>query len=155
MAGLDNRIPPPLVMLATGGAMALAARFGPPLALPLAPALRWGLAAALFGIAGSYGFPAVRAFVRAGTTINPVAIDTASKLVVTGPFARSRNPMYVSMALLLTALALALDAGWTLAGPLAFVAFITRFQIIPEERAMAAKFGADYGAYRGRVRRWL
>ena len=37
----------------------------------------------------------------------------------------------------------------------AFVAFIGRFQIAPEERAISAKFGADYDAYRARVRRWI
>jgi protein-S-isoprenylcysteine O-methyltransferase Ste14 len=106
-------------------------------------------------LAGSYGFPAIRAFMRAGTTINPVAIDTASILVTTGPFARSRNPMYVAMALLLTAWALALNSLAALAGPLLFVLFITRFQILPEEGAMSAKFGATYTDYRARVRRWL
>ncbi|KPF73480.1 hypothetical protein IP88_09130 [alpha proteobacterium AAP81b] len=154
MAGLDNRIPPPLVMVATGLAMAgIAALVAAP--LPLPPGPRWGLAGALFLLAGGYGFPAIGAFARAGTTINPVAIDRASVLVTTGPFGRSRNPMYVSMALLLTALALALDNAAALAGPLLFVAFITRFQILPEERAMAARFGAAYADYRCRVRRWL
>jgi protein-S-isoprenylcysteine O-methyltransferase Ste14 len=153
MAGLDNRIPPPIILLATGGAMAAAAALGP--SIPLAPAWRWGLAGLLFVVAGSYGIPAIRAFARAGTTINPVAIDTASALVTSGPFGRSRNPMYVAMALLLTAWALALDSLGALAGPLLFVVFITRFQIVPEERAMAARFGAAYHDYRQRVRRWL
>jgi protein-S-isoprenylcysteine O-methyltransferase Ste14 len=44
---------------------------------------------------------------------------------------------------------------WALTGPLVFVAYITRFQIQPEERVMADKFGADYLAYRSRVRRWI
>ncbi len=154
MAGLENRIPPPLVMAAIGLAMAAtAALVQAP--LPLAAALRWGLAAALFLLAGRYGVPAIRAFLQAGTTINPVVIDRASVLVTTGPFSRSRNPMYVAMALLLAALALALGNGLALLGPLLFVLFTTRFQILPEERAMAAKFGNAYADYRGRVRRWL
>jgi protein-S-isoprenylcysteine O-methyltransferase Ste14 len=63
--------------------------------------------------------------------------------------------MYVGLAGVLTALAIGLGNPWLLLGPLAFVLFITRFQIIPEERVMAAKFGADYADYKARVRRWL
>ena len=37
----------------------------------------------------------------------------------------------------------------------AFVVYMNRFQIAPEERALAAKFGARYTAYTQRVRRWL
>ncbi|HEX5952685.1 MAG TPA: isoprenylcysteine carboxylmethyltransferase family protein, partial [Rhodanobacteraceae bacterium] len=40
-------------------------------------------------------------------------------------------------------------------GPLLFVLYITRFQIVPEERTLAARFGPAYAAYRQRVRRWL
>ena len=42
-----------------------------------------------------------------------------------------------------------------LVGPLAFVLFITRFQIIPEERVLHEKFGDAYAAYQRQVRRWL
>jgi protein-S-isoprenylcysteine O-methyltransferase Ste14 len=35
------------------------------------------------------------------------------------------------------------------------VAYLTRFQIVPEERLLAAKFGASYEAYRRAVRRWV
>jgi protein-S-isoprenylcysteine O-methyltransferase Ste14 len=41
------------------------------------------------------------------------------------------------------------------AGIAAFVAYITRFQIRPEERALAALFGDDFASYAARVRRWL
>ena len=45
--------------------------------------------------------------------------------------------------------------GPALAGPLAFVLYIGRFQIEPEERALLKRFGAEYAAYQGKVRRWL
>ena len=57
--------------------------------------------------------------------------------------------------LLLAAWAVYLAAPWTLLGVAAFVLFIWRFQILPEERAMADKFGLAYEEYRNRVRRWL
>ena len=63
--------------------------------------------------------------------------------------------MYVAMTCLLASWAAYLATPWSLLGPLFFVLFITRFQILPEERAMTAKFGTDYGDYKRRVRRWL
>ncbi len=39
--------------------------------------------------------------------------------------------------------------------PPLFVLYINRFQIAPEERVMASLFGADYAAYKERVRRWI
>jgi len=40
-------------------------------------------------------------------------------------------------------------------GPILFAAYVTRFQIVPEERILAVKFGAAYLAYKNRTRRWL
>ena len=150
---LDNRIPPPVVTVFTGVAMAAAALIAP--ATPLPALVRYGALGALMLVGGVFGGRAIAAFAKAKTTINPVAIDTASSLVSTGIYGVSRNPMYVALAALLVAVALAEGNLWLLFGPLFFVAFITRFQIVPEERAMLAKFGADYAAYRRRVRRWL
>jgi len=150
---LDNRIPPPIMTALTGLAMAAASTAIPATPLPLA--LRIAGFAATFILAGGFGRPAIAAFIAAQTTINPVAIDRASALVTTGIYGRSRNPMYFSLSAMLVYLAFALGNGWLFFGPLAFALYTHRFQILPEERAMAARFGADYAAYRTRVRRWL
>jgi len=57
--------------------------------------------------------------------------------------------------LLLVAYAIELWSPAAFAGPLAFALVITRLQIIPEERALQAKFGAAFIEYQHRVRRWL
>jgi protein-S-isoprenylcysteine O-methyltransferase Ste14 len=150
---LDNRIPPPLVTLATGLIMGGAAAFLPATAMPAI--VRFGVLGGVLLVGGIFGARAFAAFGRARTTINPVNIEAASTLVTTGIYSVSRNPMYVGLTALLVALALALSNAWLLLGPLFFVVFTTRFQIIPEERAMLAKFGTDFVAYRQRVRRWL
>jgi protein-S-isoprenylcysteine O-methyltransferase Ste14 len=51
--------------------------------------------------------------------------------------------------------AVCLAAPWALVGPIAFVLFTNRFQIIPEERAMRDKFGQAYEDYQAQVRRWI
>jgi protein-S-isoprenylcysteine O-methyltransferase Ste14 len=95
------------------------------------------------------------AFRAARTTINPMAPQRTRALVTGGVYRITRNPMYVGMALLLSAWAVALGSTWALAGPLGFMLFITRFQIRPEEQALHALFGETYAAYCRRVRRWL
>ena len=97
----------------------------------------------------------VVSFRRAGTTIDPVHIERAEKLVTTGVFGLTRNPMYLGFAAMLCGWSLLLGSLWTLSGPFLFVLYIQRFQISPEERMMRAKFGADYDIYTKHVRRWI
>jgi protein-S-isoprenylcysteine O-methyltransferase Ste14 len=153
MRALEHRLPPPLVTLVLGAVMAASLLGAEPAGLPAG--WRWGLAGLCFVAAGLFGFPAVSAFVSARTTINPVAVDRASTLVTTGVYRLTRNPMYVALALLLCAWAAWLARPWALLGPAAFLLFIDRFQIVPEERALTAKFGDAYVRYRRSVRRWL
>ena len=63
--------------------------------------------------------------------------------------------MYVGLTLVLIGWAAFLCSAWALPGPVVFVLYITRFQIVPEERVLAGKFGAAYAQYTARVRRWL
>jgi len=146
---LQNRIPPPILTMALALVMGLATGWPEP-----AP-LRWTLAFVVFMTAGAFGIPALRAFRKAGTTIDPLRIDRVASLVTTGVYGRTRNPMYDSLVLLVSSWALVLGGFWVWAGPLALVLWLDRLQIRPEEAAMATRFGADYGAYRARVRRWL
>jgi protein-S-isoprenylcysteine O-methyltransferase Ste14 len=150
---LETRIPPPIMMVLTALAMWALSRLLPTLQVP--DAVRYGAAAVLLVFGGSVGGLAISTFRRVGTTINPVEIETASSLVTTGIYAVTRNPMYVGLTTLLVTLAVLLSGPWLLAGPLFFALYTTRFQIIPEERVMQAKFGRTYEDYRARVRRWL
>jgi protein-S-isoprenylcysteine O-methyltransferase Ste14 len=95
------------------------------------------------------------AFWRARTTINPLKPERASALVTQGIYRYTRNPMYLSLLLLLLAYASHLWSWAALAGPVAFVVYVTRFQIVPEERVLALKFGPEFAQYRRRVRRWI
>lgn len=153
LRALDHRVPPPILFLLVAAAMLAAAA--------MLPTSKWAgpwsfaLGSALSLLAAVSGPAAIRRFLRAGTTINPVAVDRASTLVTDGVYRLTRNPMYLAMAALLGALAAFAAQPVLVVGPLAFVGFITRFQIIPEERALQARFGEAYTAYCRTVRRWL
>jgi len=101
------------------------------------------------------GFTAVLQFRKAQTTINPVNPESSSSLVATGIFSKTRNPMYLGVLLILTAWAIYLANPFTVIGLVVFVLYITRFQIIPEERVLTGIFGKDFKDYCSRVRRWI
>jgi protein-S-isoprenylcysteine O-methyltransferase Ste14 len=118
------------------------------------PSLRGvAVAAALTGIAAEAG--AIVSFRRAQTTMNPLTPGKATHLVTTGIYRWTRNPMYVGLLLWLVAWALFLGHALAWGGLPLFVLTMNRLQIAPEERAMTALFGAEYAAYRARVRRWV
>jgi protein-S-isoprenylcysteine O-methyltransferase Ste14 len=121
--------------------------------LPLAPpeAVWIGAGIAIVGIAFAiWGRTTMQ---RAGTNINPY--QPAIALVTSGPFAWTRNPLYVSLTILYAGLAL-VARSWTALLLLPVVLIIMDAGVIRrEERYLEAKFGEAYRAYRGSVRRWV
>lgn len=92
-------------------------------------------------------------FTRAGTTVNP--FGSSSTVVCDGPFAVSRNPIYVGMTGVLVGAAGMTDSPWPLL-VLLVVLPVMQFGVIRREEAyLERKFGADYTAYKACVRRWL
>lgn len=151
---LELKIPPPVIGLLTALAMWAIARLDPADAQDMAAA-RWTLVAGLAAIGALFDFSALFAFRRSETTVNPMKPDATTAIVQSGVYRITRNPMYVGLAFLLCAWAAYLWSAWALLGPLAFIAYITRFQIVPEERILARQFGESYLTYKGNVRRWL
>jgi protein-S-isoprenylcysteine O-methyltransferase Ste14 len=153
MDKLEHLIPPPVVaalaallmVWLAGGWSALGGSSQGPLSVVVL-LVAAGLA---FDLAGLW------AFRHQGTTINPLRPERASSLVTGGVYRVSRNPMYVGLGCLLLAWAVYLGSPWAVLGPVLFVAWITRFQIVPEERVLGRLFGTEFEAYRRRVRRWL
>jgi len=94
-----------------------------------------------------------RLFERRQTTIKPTG--KSSQLVIEGAFRRTRNPMYIGMTLILIGVAFAMGtlSPW-LVIPI-FVGVIQTAFIKMEERKMENEFGAQYVAYKQRVRRWI
>lgn len=148
---VECRVPPPVVALLTAAAMHALARTWPD-GVPIS----WRSAGGGLAVAGvSLAVWAIASFRRAATTIHPMAPHEASTLVIAGPNRWSRNPMYVGLLAVLVGWGVWLgSAAALLAVPVAW-AWLTRFQVVPEERALAARFGAAYAAYRATVRRWV
>jgi protein-S-isoprenylcysteine O-methyltransferase Ste14 len=153
MKALELKIPPPIVALLVGVAMWKIASMLPSLDVPLL--IREVTARVLIIVAFAIALPGFVALIKAKTTFNSMKPKATSSLVTSGIYRFTRNPMYLSVLLMLLAWAIFLSSAWALVGPVAFVLYINRFQIKPEERALAAMFGTEYAEYKGRVRRWL
>ena len=153
MSSLELKIPPPAVALLICAAMWVLCLFTPVLDVSMFD--RVMAAFVIASIGGVIALTGVAGFRRAKTTLNPTQPQTTSSLVTTGIYRYTRNPMYVGVLLVIVGWAAFLSSLWALLGPIAFALYITRFQIVPEERVLAGLFGADYMAYRSLVRRWL
>ena len=96
---------------------------------------------------------AMATMTSAGTNIMPN--HGAAHLVTSGPFAFTRNPIYLGNTVVTLGIGLGLGALWFL--PLAFAAafFVERLAIRREEAHLAARFGAEWSAYAAKTPRWL
>lgn len=150
---LELKVPPVAVAAAAAFLMWAVAWLFPALNVALPGRTPAAILAALIG--GSAGVAGVVAFRRARTTVNPLKPETASALVEEGIYQLTRNPMYLGLALVLLGWGIFLSNPASLAVLFAFVGYMNRFQIVPEERALQASFGEAFTAYRARVRRWL
>ena len=153
MHTLELKIPPLGLVIVAALLMWLGVVYFPTLnfRFPFQSVVAWviGLSGALACALG------VIEFRRAKTTVDPTKPDSASSLVRTGIYRRTRNPMYVGFLLILTGWAAALANLTSFLILPAFVVYMNRFQIKPEERALASIFGDDFKAYCAEARRWI
>lgn len=97
----------------------------------------------------------VMAFRKAHTTVDPTKPEKSTSLVASGIYRHTRNPMYVGFLMVLAAWSVYLSNLMALAALPAFVVYMNRFQIQPEERALQARFGTAFTEYKQAVRRWV
>lgn len=153
MKWLEKKIPPVFLVAITGLLMQMRTFWIDIADVP--NSLRFGLAATCFGLAMALGVTAVNSFRLHKTTVNPHHADRASSLVTQGIFQWTRNPMYVSMVLLLLSWLFVIGNALSVLWIGLFVLYMTVFQIWPEERALMDKFGEPYRDYLGQVNRWI
>ena len=151
MKNLELKIPPAIVFLICALTMWGIARLLPFGVLPYLPAV--AITFTMIGV--GVGLAGLWSFHKAHTTIDPLNPSQATHFVSKGIYQLSRNPMYVGLACCLIAWAIWLSYLLTWIGIPLFIAYMTRFQIIPEERVLKLKFGKEYENYCLKVRRWL
>jgi protein-S-isoprenylcysteine O-methyltransferase Ste14 len=153
MRALELKVPPPVVAGTLAFVMWRLAVAAPAWAVDVPGRVPVAIAFVLAGLL--IDASGLVAFLKAKTTINPLKPGATSALVTRGIYRYTRNPMYLGLLCLLTGWGVHLAHPAALVCVPAFVLYISRFQIAPEERALAAKFGAEYDRYRSLVRRWL
>ena len=148
---MSNKIPPPIVTLFFGLCIYLSRPYFPELSFSILNSL----STILFVLGITVFATAVSSFKRQNTTVNPISIEKASSLVVSGVFKYSRNPMYLGMLFILIGLTFKFNLIGGLLFTSIFVIFISIFQIKPEEAAMEKLFDQEWKDYIKNVRRWL
>ena len=154
-AGAAVRFPVPPLLFAAPLALALALDRWV-LRLPLPAADRRGTrgAGAAIAVGGAlFSLSGVLTVLRHGTTVVPHR--PVSRLVTTGPFQLTRNPMYTGHVVVLLGAALRTGSWWPLLVAPLCVRATARLVILPEEEYLTRQFGDDYQRYRARVRRWI
>ena len=94
-----------------------------------------------------------RVFTQYGQPTDPG--HSTSKIITTGVFSVSRNPLYLGGVCILVGIALAANLPWVLVLLLPALVGCHFILIAPEERYLAAKFGEEYRTYAASVHRWI
>ena len=132
--------------------IALVLYFIRPLPISSAPVRLWiGLSVIVLGAVSV--FLALREFRNCGTSEDTNVPTTA--MVTRGPYRFSRNPMYVSLTLMLVGVGVAANIWWILLMVAPVLVVMHVGVIVREERYLAQKFGQVYQEYKASVRRWF
>lgn len=147
----DIKVQPPLLVLIHVVLTFVLARLIPlPLSVP--PVLQTlGLLLAMFGFL--LGVAALIAFRGARSKSN--THNSVARLVTSGVYGFTRNPVYLGFVLILIGLSLSIGSYWgVFLAPILIILF-NRLVVEPEENYLAQKFGKEFEDYKTKVRRWI
>lgn len=150
---MELKVPPVLVFLGFGLIMYLVGLFLPVGYFDFLG--RFLLAKILVVLAGFIGLVSVYQFFKSKTSVDPMHPEKVNQLVTSGLYKYSRNPMYLALLMVLLGFGLYLGNAFNTLVAAGFVAYMNRFQIIPEERILLAKFGNEFKSYQIATRRWF
>ena len=94
-------------------------------------------------------------FIKSKTTIDPIKFKKVNKLITSGIYRYSRNPMYLGLLMLVTSTSIFYLNIFSITTPFFFYSWINRFQIKREEIFLTKKFGKEYLLYKTKTRRWI
>lgn len=151
--GPGVRFPPPLLHVLGFGIAVLLHRVRPWPLVGYAAVVRLSVGWALVALGLATILWGMATFVKGGTAIIPN--QPASRLVSTGPYRFTRNPMYLGFSVSYLGGTLLVNSVWPLLVLPVVLGLLYVLVIAREERYLAATFGPEYGEYQSRVRRWL
>ena len=94
-------------------------------------------------------------FIKSRTTIDPIKFKKVNKLITTGIYKYSRNPMYLGLLLIVISTTIFYLNIFSITTPILFYFWINKFQIKREEIFLTEKFGKEYLLYKAKTRRWI
>ena len=94
-------------------------------------------------------------FIKSKTTINPIKFKKVSKLITSGIYKYSRNPMYLGLLMIVISTSIFYMNIFSILTPFFFYCWINKFQIKREEIFLTEKFGKEYILYKTKTRRWI
>ncbi|TQV77107.1 isoprenylcysteine carboxylmethyltransferase family protein [Aliikangiella marina] len=153
MSKLDTKIPPVLVMILIAILMFLTNQYL--FHNELNSLASYALGSFFLLLSAVTGVLAVYEFYKYRTTVDPTDPGKVTRLVKTGIFTVSRNPMYLALTLLLVSFAFYIRAPLTIPLIFLFIFYMNKYQIKPEERVLREKFADEFSRYQQKVRRWI
>ena len=94
-------------------------------------------------------------FIKSKTTIDPIKFKKVNKLITSGIYKYSRNPMYLGLLMIVISTSIFYLNIFSITTPFLFYFWINRFQIKREEIFLTEKFGREYMSYKTKTRRWI
>ena len=94
-------------------------------------------------------------FIKSKTTIDPIKFKKVNKLIISGIYKYSRNPMYLGLLMIVISTSIFFLNILSITTPFLFYCWINRFQIKREEIFLTEKFGEEYMSYKTKTRRWI
>ena len=94
-------------------------------------------------------------FIKSKTTIDPIKFKKVNKLITSGIYKYSRNPMYLGLLMIVISTTIFYLNIFSITTPFFFYFWISRFQIKREEIFLTDKFGKEYLLYMTKTRRWI
>ena len=94
-------------------------------------------------------------FIKSKTTIDPIKFKKVNRLITSGIYKYSRNPMYLGLLMIVMSTSIFYLNIFSITTPMLFYFWINRFQIKREEIFLTQKFGKEYLSYKNKTRRWI
>ncbi len=149
---LELKVPPLAVVFLFGALMWVVSAYS---VFTIALPWRSAFAFILYTGGSAIVLAGILTFRRMKTTVNPLTPEATTTMVTSGIYRFTRNPMYLGFLFGLAGWAIDLSNLLAFAFLPLFVWYMNRFQILPEERALASKFSEVFTLYKCSVRRWL